>query len=188
MVVVYDSCVIYPAPMRDLLMHLALTGLFQARWTEDIHREWMRSLLKNRPDIRLEQLERTREAMNSAVPDCIVKGYEPLIEGLTLPDEKDRHVLAAAIHAGAGVIVTLNLVDFPASILSNYRVEAQHPDDFVKSLIDLDATRVAKAAERQRLMLRRPPKSREEYLETLLDQGLPKTVAVLRELMLALND
>jgi hypothetical protein len=46
-VVIYDSCVLYPAPLRDLLMRLALTDLYQAKWTKDIHKEWMRSLLKN---------------------------------------------------------------------------------------------------------------------------------------------
>jgi hypothetical protein len=47
---VYDACVLYPAPLRDLLMELALTDLFRARWSEKIHQEWIRSVLKNRPD------------------------------------------------------------------------------------------------------------------------------------------
>lgn len=182
-IVVYDSCVLYPAPLRDLLMHLALTGLFRAKWTEEIHREWMRSVLKNRPDLRPEQLDRTRQAMNAAVSDCLIEGYESHVAGLTLPDEKDLHVLAAAIHAGASVIVTFNLADFPASILSGYEVRAEHPDEFVRTLIELDPARVAAAAERQRLTLRRPPKTRDEYLETLLNQGLPRTVEALKKLL-----
>ncbi len=52
----YDACVLYPAPLRDLLMQLALTDLFRARWTNKIHDEWIRNLLKNRLDLTLEQL------------------------------------------------------------------------------------------------------------------------------------
>lgn len=44
--VVYDACVLYPAPLRDLLMHLAMTGLFRAKWTNAIHDEWITSLQK----------------------------------------------------------------------------------------------------------------------------------------------
>lgn len=182
-VVVYDSCVLYPAPLRDLLIHLALTGLFQAKWTEEIHHEWIRSVLKNRPDLRLEQLQRTREAMNTAVRDCLVEGYESHIDKLSLPDEDDRHVLAAAIHSGASIIVTFNLTDFPKAVLAPFKVRAQHPDEFVCQLIDLDAKLVVSAAERQRLTLRRPPKSQEEFLQTLLEQGLKSTVSALQKLL-----
>src|SRR5882724_4094325 len=171
-VVVYDSCVLYPAPLRDLLVHLALTGMFQAKWTEEIHHEWIRSILKNRPDLRLEQLQRTRQAMNTAVRDCLVEGYEPHIDKLRLPDEDDRHVLAAAIQSDAGIIVTFNLTDFPSAVLSGFGVRAIHPDEFVCQLIALDSKLVAAAAERQRLTLRKPPKTRDEHFQTLLGQGL----------------
>ena len=133
----YDACVLYPAPLRDLLMHLAITDLFRARWTDQIHDEWIRSLLDNRPDLKLEQLERTRTLMNSHVRDCLVTGFEPLIDGLTLPDPDDRHVLAAAIRTRASVIVTFNLDDFPSDVLEPVGLEAQHPDEFVTHLIDL---------------------------------------------------
>lgn len=95
-VVVYDACVLYPAPMRDFLMHLATTGLFSARWTNQIHDEWIRNLQRKRPDLDVRSLKRTRELMDEAVEDCLVTGYESLIEGLTLPDPDDRHVVAAA--------------------------------------------------------------------------------------------
>jgi hypothetical protein len=81
----YDSCVLYPAPLRDLLMWLALSDLFRARWSNDIHEEWIRNLLEDRPDLTRERLERTRDKMNSNIRDCLVTGYEPLIDGLTLP-------------------------------------------------------------------------------------------------------
>ena len=80
-------------------MHLAMTGLFRARWTDQIHDEWIRNVLANRPDLKAEQLKRTRELMDAHALDCLVTGYEKLIAGLTLPDPDDRHVLAAAIRA-----------------------------------------------------------------------------------------
>ena len=92
-----DRCVLYPAPLRDLLMQLALTDLYRARWTEKIHEEWMRNVLKNRPDLSKEQLERTKSLMNRSVRDCLIEGYEFIIPSLDLPDPDDRHILAAAI-------------------------------------------------------------------------------------------
>ena len=98
--VIYDACVSYPAPLRDLLMHLALTDLFKARWTDEIHAEWINALLR-REQYDREILERTRDLMDSSVRDAKVTGYEWLIDSLDLPDPNDRHVLAAAIKAGA---------------------------------------------------------------------------------------
>lgn len=100
-IVLYDACVLYPAPLRDLLMRLALTDLFQARWTDRIHDEWTRNVLGNRPDITPESLARCRQLMDEHVPGCLVTGYEALISTLTLPDPDDRHVLAAAVHGRA---------------------------------------------------------------------------------------
>jgi predicted nucleic acid-binding protein len=175
----YDACVLYPAPLRDLLMWLALTDLFRARWTDAIHDEWIRTVLKDRPDLRREQLERTRDLMNANVRDCLVTGYEELIEAISLPDPDDRHVLAAAVHGRADVIVTFNLSDFPPAILRRYGIEAQHPDDFVTHLLDLDAARVYAAVRNQRLTLTNPPRTAEELLETLRQQQLVQTVAQL---------
>ena len=75
----FDACVLYPAPLRDLLMHLALTDLFRAKWTDAIHDEWMRSVLESRPDLSRERLQRTRDLMDAHVRDCLVAGYEELI-------------------------------------------------------------------------------------------------------------
>ena len=179
---IYDACVLYPAPLRDLLLRLAMTELFRARWTDRIHDEWIRGVLKSRNDLTAEQLQRTRQLMNQAVPDCLVTGYGELIDDLELPDASDRHVLAAAIRCQAGVIVTYNLDDFPAEILERYGIGAQHPDEFIVHLLDLDAAAVCAVAGQQRRALANPPKSREEFLNVLLRQGLTGTVAQLREM------
>src|SRR5947209_12072704 len=132
---IYDANVLYRAPLRDLFIRLAQAGLVRARWTDMIHDEWLRNVLKDNPHLSPERLARTRTLMNEAVRDCLVTGYEDLIESLTLPDPDDRHVLAAAIRADAEVIVTFNLKDFPAGVLASYNVEAMHPGDFLLALL-----------------------------------------------------
>lgn len=179
--VIYDACVLYPAPLRDLLMRLALTDLYRARWSEQIHREWMRSLLADRPDLRADDLQRTRELMDLNVRDCLVSHFEHLIPSIELPDPDDRHVVAAAIVAGADLIVTFNRKDFPSEQLHRYKLFVQHPDDFILDLLDLHPARVCAAVAAHRRSLRNPPKTADEYLDTLLKQGLTQTVGVLRE-------
>ena len=92
----YDASVLYGSALRNFLMHLALTGLFRARWSAGVHEEWMTALLRNRPDLSREKLERTRMLMDKHAEDALVTGYEDLIEGLHLPDPNDRHVLAVS--------------------------------------------------------------------------------------------
>ena len=114
-VVVYDACVLFPAPLRDLLVRLAMTGVFQAKWSERILDECFRNILKQRPDLSAQNLARSRELMNRAVRDVLVDGYESLEASLgDLPDPDDRHVAAAAVLCHAQVVVTFNLRDFPA--------------------------------------------------------------------------
>jgi hypothetical protein len=182
-VVVYDACVLYPAPLRDLLIRVALSGLVRARWSEQILDECFRSITAQRPDLKPESLSRTRELMRLAVPDCIVTGHEHLVEGLELPDLDDRHVLAAAIRAGAQVIVTANVKDFPASTLACYGVEAVHPDDYVSDLIDLAPVTIADVVRTQAGALKNPPRSVFELLDTLSNNGLVQSVTRLRELL-----
>jgi DNA-binding transcriptional ArsR family regulator len=181
-VVLYDACVLYPAPLRDLLIRIANTGIVRARWTDAILDECFRSILGQRPDLKPEALKRTRELMKQAVPDCLVTGFETLIDGLSLPDKDDRHVLAAAIRAGAQTIVTFNLVDFPDAKVAPYGVEAKHPDDFVLGTIDLAPGVVAKVVSDQAGALKNPPRTVGELLDTLRAQGLVRSVARLREL------
>jgi hypothetical protein len=180
-IVFYDANVLYPAELRNLLMHLALIGIFRAKWSTDVHEEWIRNLLANRPDLTREKLERTRQLMEKAAPDALVTGYEHMIAGLRLPDPDDRHVLAAAIHCGASVIVTRNLVDFPPEDLKQFDLEAQHPDEFILHLLDLAPGLVVEAAKNHRLSLKNPPKTVEQYMAALEIQGLPQTAALLRE-------
>lgn len=108
-----DASVLYPALLRDLLLRVALFGVFHAHWSARVQDEWTTALLRNRPDLSRALVERTRQLMDSHFPDAVVVGYEHRIELITLPDMDDRHVAAAAIHCGATAILTANLRHFP---------------------------------------------------------------------------
>jgi hypothetical protein len=141
--------------------------------------EWIEALLRSRPDLTRERLERTRALMKAHTRDALVTGYEPLIEVLNLPDPNDRHVLAAAIRGRADVVVTTNLKDFPPEVLARWGIEAQHPDAFSTWLIDLAQPAFLEAVRTVRARPRNPPKSAEDYLQTLRAHGLGATVAAL---------
>ena len=126
-----DASVLYPAPLRDLLMELAVSDLYRAKWSDAVHEEWIRAVLQDRPDLTRAQLERTRDLMNAYARDALVNDFEQLIGMLELPDPEDRHVLAAAIKGRADLIVTVNLKDFPAERLDRWAITAQHPDEFL---------------------------------------------------------
>ena len=174
-----DANVLYPAPMRDLLLQVAVSDLYRAKWTADIHREWMAALLHREPHRDPKALERTRDLMDRATRDSLVVGYEPLIAFLQLPDPDDRHVLAAAIAGRCDVIVTQNLQDFPVAALQPYGIKAQHPDEFLCHHLDLTPDVFCAAVRKVRLRLRNPPFSVEAYLATLTGQGLVATVGEL---------
>jgi len=180
-IALYDACVLYPAPLRDLLLQLALSGIYQAKWSDQIHEEWIQNVLKARSDITREQLNNVRELMDKYAGDALVFGYEAIIPSLQLPDKNDRHVLAAAICSSTSVIVTFNLKDFPASILDEYAIEAKHPDVFIGHLIDIEPAAVCLAVKTCRQRLKRPPFDVERYLNNLERQSLPSTVAKLRD-------
>jgi predicted nucleic acid-binding protein len=181
--VVFDACVLYSAALRDFLLRFAEGEniLVRPHWSDEIQNEWTRSLLENRPDLKRENLERTRREMDFNFPKGCVRGYKSIIPTLWLPDEKDRHVLAVAIHAKVEYIVTFNLKDFPPSSLAPYHVKAISPDDFVLRVIEYDAETVIETTARHRAYLTRPSKTVDEYLATREKQGLSKTVAFLRK-------
>ena len=139
--VLFDANVLYPAPMRDALMQLAVTDLFKAKWTADIHREWINALLRNEPHRDRAALERTRDLMDRATRDCLVTGYEALVPALILPD----------------------------------------PDDFFRNQLSLAPGLVCSALRKVRARLKNPPKSVDEYLSILTQQGLVATVADLEQ-------
>ena len=180
--VLLDANVLYPAPLRDVLLQLASDGLFKPYWSASIQDEWISNLLLNRPDLSIERLKRTRSLMETAFPDSTVSAYEHLIDTMHLPDPDDRHVLAAAIAAKVDLIITKNLADFPDSILKSHDLVAIHPDLLLHMLIQSSPDYVCASIKSCRIRLVNPPKTIDEYLGILENQDLKQTVAALRKL------
>ncbi|MEW2071207.1 PIN domain-containing protein [Streptomyces sp. NPDC007346] len=177
-VVIYDACVLYPNTLRDLLIRVSQRGFVRARWTDVILDEVDRNIARDY-DIAPEKLQRRRALMNGAIRDCLITGFEPLIEGLKLPDPDDRHVLAAGIQAGAQVIVTNNRKDFPPHYLANWGIERKSADEFVMDLIGLDDRVVYACVQEIATSRRRPPQTFEDVLGQLERSGLTESVAAL---------
>jgi len=175
-----DANVLYPAPLRDYLLHLAALGVYEPIWSADIQDEWIRNLVKARPELNRASLEATQRSMDRAFPGSNVTNFESIIESLSLPDPDDRHVLAAAIKSKADVIVTANLKDFPSHALNLYGIRAEHPDMFVSACIDRERQKAIKALKNQVKALKNPPLSLEKVLENLESTGLVRSVLKLR--------
>jgi predicted nucleic acid-binding protein len=176
-----DANILYPAPVRDLMMQLALDDLFHARWTADIHREWIEALLRKEPQRDRTRLERTRDLMNQHTRDALIVGYEALIPCLQLPDPDDRHVLAAAITGRCDVIVTQNLSDFPDQTLQSFGLYAVHPDDFLLDYCNRDLHRFCRSVKHVRSRLKNPEISPSDYLAILTRQDLKRTAGALEK-------
>lgn len=178
-VAVYDACVLYPFHLRNILIQCAFDGLVEARWTDDIHDEWIRNLAANTPGLSIERLEATRDRMNAVLPEAAVADHRPLIADLTLPDPDDRHVLAAAIAGKASVIVTWNLKDFPARNLVAHDVTSKSPDDFLTDLHAAFPEALISSVRSAKHNLRRTIPSVEAFIDVLQQGGLKKFSGVL---------
>lgn len=179
--VVLDTNVIYPVVIRDLLFWFAHYDLYTPKWSKQIFDEWIDVM--QRKEVSGSRIESRIEKANKAFPDALVCNYEPLIEKLTLPDEKDRHVLAAAIRADASLIITHNMKDFPEEELELYGIKAKSPDDFLTDIIDLNAE-IAVEAFKEMVQNKRNPEM-DEYLmlNMLRKNGLTQTADYLHALI-----
>jgi predicted nucleic acid-binding protein len=183
-----DANVLYPATLRSVLVELARAKAFRLLWSEEVHREWMEAVKRQNPHIPASKIDRMRALMEAYVEDATVSGYEPLIASLSLPDPNDRHVLAAAIHGKADVIVTANERDFPATALAVYKIAIITPDRFIIRLLEADPNLVLSALEADRADLKNPPLSRDEYFGALERCGLIEATATLRILAASIPD
>jgi predicted nucleic acid-binding protein len=177
---VLDANVLYPALLRDVLLSLAHADLYSAKWSAHIRDEWTRSLLRDRPTMGV-QIRAAAAAMEEAIPDCLVTGYEHLIASLQLPDPDDRHVLAAAITGHADAIITWNAKDFPQEVLDAFGIELQTPDEFVLNQLMLRGSTALMAIKAMRARWARPEVSPQMLVDLLEKRGLPQTAAHLRD-------
>jgi predicted nucleic acid-binding protein len=163
--VVTDACVLYPASLCDTRLRAAENGLYRLYWSDLILDEVHRNLIEN-AGITQRQADYRLSQMREAFPDAAVTGFERLIP--VMPnDEKDRHVLAAAVVAGAQVIVTSNLRDFPSAALEPFGIESQSPDEFLLHLLDLSPALMGQILRAQAEGLRRRPHPLTYVLDSL---------------------
>lgn len=177
---VLDANVLYPTLVRDVLMSLAVEGLYHAKWSTLIHEQCIRNLSADRPDI-ADRLPAVAALMNSTIPDSLFSGFESLIPSLSLPDPQDRHVLAVAIAGHADAIVTFNLDDFPQELLDPFNIEVQHSDRFVNNQLNLHKLTALTAVKKMRARWTQPARSAEELIQALHDRKLPLTADTLRD-------
>lgn len=171
---VLDTNVLFPFQLRNLLLHLAVDGLYQPLWSWQIMDECVRNL-RSAAGLTHVQCEHLVDQMRASFPEAWCTGYESAADGLELPDEGDRHVIALALHQEAEFIVTRNAKHFPPALLRPLGIRPVDPDDFVVRLWRKDEKAVFFAAERHRLSLRRAPLTSERYLDSRVHAGLPRT-------------
>jgi len=179
--VLCDANVFYSILMTDLILSLGEAGLFRPRWTNKIHEEWIRNVLEDQPERKREELERRRAFMDQAINHDLIESYEHHIANLNLPDPDDRHVLAAAIEAGAEIVLTYNLRDFPAAVLTAYGISPLHPDEFLCQQMTAEPILVMEVIEKMRMKRKRPEISQEQLLSKLARLSIPEFARMLRE-------
>jgi predicted nucleic acid-binding protein len=163
--VVLDACVLIPASIRDTLLRAAEKEMYRLHWSNLILEEVRRNLVKQRMTTEEDAKDLINE-MQRFFPESKVHNFEPLIPSMT-NDEKDRHVLAAAVASNSQIIVTSNIRDFPEAALSPFGIEVQTPDQFLTYLLHLDPKRMVELLTQQARDLVNPPMSLQELLEEL---------------------
>ncbi len=174
-IVVVDANVLFPLTLRDTILRAAAAGYFQLRWSAEILDEMQRNLVST-GTMAADKAARLRTTMEKYFPEAEVTGYASLVAGLQ-NDTKDRHVVAAAVKAGAQVITTSNLKDF-APLPDG--LEAQSPDEFLCNVFDLDPDGFVEVLREQAADLVKPPVSFEELIERL-SRVVPELVAAVRD-------
>lgn len=178
---VLDTNVIFPITIRDLLFWFAYDELYRPKWSKHIFDEWENVM--RRKKVAEDEITKRIGKANEAFPDAMVVNYEALIPGLSLEDEKDRHVLAAAIKTNANIIVTNNLKHFPDEYISTFGLSAKSADDFLTDIIDLNPK--AAVGSFKNLVLNRKNPDLDEYqvLDMFRNSNLVDTADYLHSLI-----
>lgn len=178
---VLDTNVIYPIEIRDILFWFASFDLYTPKWSKHIFIEWI-EVMRRKGVSELEIKKRTTKAQ-LAFPEALVDNYEQIISSLSLPDENDKHVLAAAIKTNANLIVTNNIKDFPKDYLSQYGLKAKTADDFLTDIIDINTSAAIEAFRAMALNRKNPNLDEFGVLERLRKNGLDDTANYLHALL-----
>jgi len=185
--IVVDACVLVRVLPRNIILSLAEAGLFRPRWSETILEEMERALrdkIYKGKDNAAELAATQRARISIAFDEALAHDYEACLPvDIKLPDDNDRHVIAAAIKVGASVIVTDNVKDFPIDVLAPLDIEVKTADGFIADTLDLpEGHREAVAAIRKmRERLKRPEITAKELLLRMEGNGLLDSANVLRD-------
>jgi len=183
---VIDACVLCSPLKRNLILSLAEAELYRIRWSEELLDETEKAIAillnKRGCEDAGDRAKRARLAMSRAFVEATVADYESMGDKLgKLPDEGDRHVIAAAIKTKADIIVTENLKDFPAKKLASYGMEAKSSDEFIADAIDLSPSRAISAIKTMRDRFNRPEKTPEMFILDMERIGLTLSADQLRD-------
>ena len=173
-----DANVLYSVVISDALMEVAATGIYAAKWSKAIDVEWVRNLANNKNRAEVDFHSR-RDLMHDACPDWEVpeEGWKLIEPCLKLPDANDRHVLAAAVAGHADSIVTINIKDFPSTVLDPLGMTALHPDEFLFQQLQLEPLVVLPAFKAMRARLKNPAFTPEKFVDAMERNGLIQTAA-----------
>lgn len=176
-----DACVLVPIAPCDTMLRIADYGAFRPLWSTRVIQEARTALERIHPTIDPSRFQSRFRSMNAAFDDALVKGWEPLENGIELPDPNDRHVAAAALRGRADMIVTQNIKDFPADIMRSLGLQAIRPDDFLLDQFELDQVSTVRVIVEQSSAMVNPPVSPDELLTRLAKGGVPKFAQAIRE-------
>lgn len=178
-VVVLDANILYGIEVTDFFATMATRRLFRPHWSPQILDEVVRNLA-SRPDLDQIAIERRVAYLNRALPAALAEAPPALVDAMPVND-KDKHVLALAVHVGAPTIVTENLRDFPAALLDPLGIEAVSADVFALAQVDLHVDGVLRSLDAMSARRQRAPKTRDEIIDSL-SRYLPVTMEAVRRL------
>lgn len=165
---------LFPQYLSDTLLTQADARTFRPLWSRGVLDE-LQGVLIRETSMTPEQVTHRLDRMRRAFPDAEVVGYEHLVSGMT-NDEKDRHVLAAAVRGSAEVLVTFNIRDFPDPALKQFDIRVVTPDDFLLDQLDLYPAVVLNCLHEQvhRYARIKGPVTVAELLRPLQRAGVPR--------------
>ena len=173
----FDTNVLYGALLNDFVLELADRSLFRPLWSKDVLFELAKNLVRNGEDAEL--VEKRVGTMERYFADAMITGYEDLVPTMT-NDQKDRHVLAAAVRGGAEVLVTFNTKDFPAESVEPFDLEIVRPDDFLLDQLELYRTPTLRALVELVDGYDSPVMTVDDFLLALTRAGVPKFAGAAR--------
>jgi hypothetical protein len=147
-VVFIDACVLYPWLTRGIVLGAAEARLFSPRWSPRVLAEWRIAVARDGGTPAESWVDTVIARMETVFPGARIAPDPEIEKTLALPDPADIHVLAAAIAAGAEILLTFNLRDFPVRRLAAHGIAPRHPDGFLWELYS-DAPEAVGSAIRQ---------------------------------------